>query len=50
VYAAVPRSVWGAARVSVRAQLDFLARQGEVPPGVTWREPAQGGPAGGSSA
>ena len=37
VYAAVPRAVWPAARVSVRAQLDYLAAQGEVPPGVTWQ-------------
>jgi glyoxylase-like metal-dependent hydrolase (beta-lactamase superfamily II) len=36
VYAAVPRAVWPAARVSVRAQLDYLARRGDVPPGVTW--------------
>ena len=42
VYAEVPRSVWGAARVSVRAQLDYLASQGEVPAGVTWRQPAEG--------
>jgi hypothetical protein len=41
VYAEVPRSVWGAARVSVRAQLDYLASQGEVPAGVTWRQPAE---------
>ena len=36
VYAAVPRAVWPAARVSVRAQLDYLAHRGDVPPGVTW--------------
>jgi len=36
VYAAVPRAVWPAARVSVRAQLDYLAGRGDVPPGVTW--------------
>jgi glyoxylase-like metal-dependent hydrolase (beta-lactamase superfamily II) len=36
VYAAVPRAVWPAARVSVRAQLDYLAGRGVVPPGVTW--------------
>ncbi|MDQ2876731.1 MAG: MBL fold metallo-hydrolase [Actinomycetota bacterium] len=36
VYAAVPRAVWPAARISVRAQLDYLARRGDVPPGVTW--------------
>jgi glyoxylase-like metal-dependent hydrolase (beta-lactamase superfamily II) len=36
VYAAVPKNVWGAARVSVRAQLDYLRSQGQVPPGVTW--------------
>jgi glyoxylase-like metal-dependent hydrolase (beta-lactamase superfamily II) len=36
VYAAVPRAVWPAARLSVRAQLDYLARRGDVPPGVTW--------------
>jgi glyoxylase-like metal-dependent hydrolase (beta-lactamase superfamily II) len=36
VYAAVPREVWPAAAVSVRAQLDYLAGQGAVPPGVTW--------------
>ena len=42
VYAEVPRSVWGAARASVRAQLDYLASQGEVPAGVTWQQPAEG--------
>jgi len=36
VYAAVPREVWPAAAVSVGAQLDYLAGQGAVPPGVTW--------------
>jgi glyoxylase-like metal-dependent hydrolase (beta-lactamase superfamily II) len=36
VYAAVPRAVWPAAQVSVRAQLDYLAGRGVVPPGVTW--------------
>ena len=36
VYAAVPRNVWGAAKVSVRAQLDYLKSEGQVPPGVTW--------------
>jgi glyoxylase-like metal-dependent hydrolase (beta-lactamase superfamily II) len=37
VYADVPRAVWPAAEVSVRAQLDYLAGRGQVPPGVTWR-------------
>jgi glyoxylase-like metal-dependent hydrolase (beta-lactamase superfamily II) len=36
VYAAVPKNVWGAAKVSVRAQLDYLKSEGQVPPGVTW--------------
>ena len=36
VYAAVPRALWPSARASVRAQLDYLAARGDVPPGVTW--------------
>jgi glyoxylase-like metal-dependent hydrolase (beta-lactamase superfamily II) len=36
VYAAVPRELWPAAGVSVRAQLRYLAARGAVPPGVTW--------------
>jgi glyoxylase-like metal-dependent hydrolase (beta-lactamase superfamily II) len=44
VYADVPRAVWPAAEVSVRAQLDYLAARGEVPPGVTWAGRPAGGP------
>jgi glyoxylase-like metal-dependent hydrolase (beta-lactamase superfamily II) len=36
VYAAVPRAVWPAARVSVRAQLAYLADRGELPPGLSY--------------
>ena len=35
VYADVDRSLWPFARWSVRAQLDYLASQGELPPGVS---------------
>jgi len=36
VYAAVDPVLWPSAGASVRAQLDYLAARGEVPPGVTW--------------
>ncbi|HUZ22495.1 MAG TPA: MBL fold metallo-hydrolase [Streptosporangiaceae bacterium] len=36
VYAAVDPVLWPSARASVRAQLDYLAARGEVPPAVTW--------------
>ena len=36
VYADVDPVLWPFAAESVRAQLDYLAAQGEVPPGVTW--------------
>ena len=32
VYAEVDRALWPAAQVSVRAQLDYLAARGELPP------------------
>jgi glyoxylase-like metal-dependent hydrolase (beta-lactamase superfamily II) len=35
VYADVDRSLWPFARWSVRAQLDYLASRGELPPGVS---------------
>jgi glyoxylase-like metal-dependent hydrolase (beta-lactamase superfamily II) len=35
VYADVDRSLWPFARWSVRAQLDYLAGRGELPPGVS---------------
>ena len=35
VYADVDRGLWPFARWSVRAQLDYLADQGELPPGVS---------------
>jgi glyoxylase-like metal-dependent hydrolase (beta-lactamase superfamily II) len=35
VYADVDRSLWAFARWSVRAQLDYLASLGELPPGVS---------------
>ncbi len=35
VYADVDRGLWPFARWSVRAQLDYLASQGELPPGVS---------------
>lgn len=35
VYADVDRSLWPFARWSVRAQLDYLESQGELPPGVS---------------
>jgi glyoxylase-like metal-dependent hydrolase (beta-lactamase superfamily II) len=36
VYADVDRSLWPAARLSVRAQLGYLDGQGELPPGVQY--------------
>jgi glyoxylase-like metal-dependent hydrolase (beta-lactamase superfamily II) len=36
VYAQVAPELWPAAGISVRAQLEYLAARGEVPPGVTW--------------
>lgn len=36
VYAEVPRAVWPFAQSSVRAQLDYLAARGELPPGVSY--------------
>jgi glyoxylase-like metal-dependent hydrolase (beta-lactamase superfamily II) len=36
VYAAVDQALWPFAQSSVRAQLRYLARQHELPPGVTW--------------
>jgi glyoxylase-like metal-dependent hydrolase (beta-lactamase superfamily II) len=36
VYAEVPRAVWPFAQSSVRAQLDYLAARGELPPGVRY--------------
>jgi hypothetical protein len=36
VYADVDRSLWPAAQLSVRAQLGYLAGQGELPGGVTY--------------
>jgi len=36
VYAAVDPVLWPPARASVRAQLDYLAARGEVPPTVNW--------------
>ncbi len=35
VYAEVDRALWPFAEWSVRAQLDYLARQGELPPGTS---------------
>jgi glyoxylase-like metal-dependent hydrolase (beta-lactamase superfamily II) len=34
VYAAVDQRLWPVAELSVRAQLDYLAEQGELPPGM----------------
>ena len=36
VYAAVDPALWPFAQWSVRAQLEYLARQGPLPPGVSW--------------
>jgi glyoxylase-like metal-dependent hydrolase (beta-lactamase superfamily II) len=36
VYAEVAPVLWPSAEASVRAQLDYLAARGDVPPGVTW--------------
>jgi glyoxylase-like metal-dependent hydrolase (beta-lactamase superfamily II) len=36
VYADVDRALWPFAEFSVRAQLDYLAERGELPPGFTW--------------
>jgi glyoxylase-like metal-dependent hydrolase (beta-lactamase superfamily II) len=36
VYAEVAPVLWPSAEASVRAQLDYLAARGDVPPGVSW--------------
>jgi hypothetical protein len=36
VYAAVDPALWPFAQWSVRAQLEYLAGQGPLPPGVSW--------------